>query len=120
MRKIFLLLMMMCFCTGARAQNDSENDIVIQYCLVMYNVRDEAILLDMHSDKRYFIVDENGKNIVFNSSIDLLNYFGERGWEYIELFSDRKMQGTMPCYLLRKKGRKGDDWMDGIKTKSLY
>lgn len=34
------------------------------------------------NDGRNLLVDENGKQIKFNSMVDAMNYMGERGWKF--------------------------------------
>lgn len=119
MRK-YLFLLFMFVALEVNAQSKCTNDsTIVQYCLVMYNARDNAILLDMHTDQEYFVVGEGDTPIVFKSSISLLNYFAERGWEYVERFSDRKMTGTMPCFLIKKKGNRNTKWLDDISLQKL-
>ena len=114
MRK-YILLLMMCVCMSVNAQEKEES--VVQYCVVMHTLKGEALVMDMRSDSVYYIVDESDNPIEFDTSIALLNYMSEHKWEYVGFYGERVYDSSLPCILLKKTGKKGSNWFNGIKLK---
>lgn len=68
------------------------------------------------------LVDENGKKIKFNSSVDALMYMEKRGWTVVSVFSvihDPGISKAVPVvhYLMKKTVSDYSEKMDGIHTK---
>ena len=98
------------------SQEVDKKDSLVQYCLVLYNLKNEAIVIDMYTTTTYYVVNESNERMTYPSSIALLNFMAEHGWIYQERFSDRNWGGThVPSLLFKKKGRRGDDWFNGIR-----
>lgn len=55
------------------------------------------------SDKDTRIKDINGKNMVFNSMIDALNFMSANGYEFVQAYVLAKDNQTAYHYLLRKR-----------------
>lgn len=53
------------------------------------------------------LVDENGKPIVFNSMVDAMNYFGAKGWEF------------MQAYVVTFQGQNVYHWLLKLNTSNL-
>jgi hypothetical protein len=52
--------------------------------------------------KYYNIVDEEGKNIKFNSMVAAMNYMGERGWKFVQAYIITVYQQNVYHWLLYK------------------
>lgn len=66
------------------------------------------------------IVDENGKEIKFNSSIDAIGYMERLGWKVVSAYSvDHIAAKSVPVvhYLMSKEISAYNEAMSGIRTK---
>ena len=66
------------------------------------------------------IVDENGKEIVFNSMVDAMNYMGERGWVFQQAYVVSSGQQNVYHWLLYKDISYNDDIRDGFNVKADF
>ena len=55
------------------------------------------------SDKDTRIKDANGKNMIFNSMIDALNFMTKNGYEFVQAYAVAVSNQNVYHYLLRKK-----------------
>lgn len=55
------------------------------------------------SDKDTRVKDINGKNMVFNSMIDALNFMTKNGYEFVQAYAFAVSNQNVYHYLLRKK-----------------
>lgn len=117
MKKIIMLSVLALMCVYVRAQHTV-------YCEVMqFNTGSTKalIVVDFGNKGADEIVDENGKNIKFKSSVDALSYFEKLGWSVVSAYSVVAYNGlaNVPTvrYLLQKKVASYDEKMDGIRTK---
>jgi hypothetical protein len=55
------------------------------------------------SDKDTRVKDANGKNMVFNSMVDALNFMSANGYEFVQAYAFAKDNQSVYHYLLRKK-----------------
>ena len=117
MKKIIMLFALALMCVCVRAQHTV-------YCEVMqFNTGSPKalIVVDFGNKGADEIVDENGKKIKFNSSVDALSYFEKLGWSVVSAYSVVAYNGlaNVPTvrYLLQKKVASYDEKMDGILTK---
>lgn len=117
MKKIIMLSVLALMCVYVRAQHTV-------YCEVMqFNTGSTKalIVVDLGNKGADEIVDENGKNIKFKSSVDALSYFEKLGWSVVSAYSVVAYNGlaNVPTvrYLLQKKVASYDEKMDGIRTK---
>lgn len=54
------------------------------------------------SDNRY--KDQNGKNVVFNSMVDAMNFMGKQGWEFVQAYVvSVNDNSAVYHYVLKKK-----------------
>lgn len=62
------------------------------------------------------LVDENGKALVFNSTIDAINHMASLGWEVEQTYAVTLGQQNVYHYLLSKVVAEGESAMEGLKT----
>ena len=55
------------------------------------------------SDKDTRVKDANGKNLIFNSMIDALNFMTQNGYEFVQAYAITVSNQNVYHYLLRKK-----------------
>jgi hypothetical protein len=55
------------------------------------------------SDKDTRVKDVNGKNMIFNSMIDALNFMTKNGYEFVQAYAVTKSDQNIYHYLLRRK-----------------
>lgn len=55
------------------------------------------------SDKDTRVKDINGKNMIFNSMIDALNFMTKNGYEFVQAYAITVSNQNVYYYLLRKK-----------------
>ena len=55
------------------------------------------------SDKDTRVKDVNGKNLIFNSMIDALNFMTQNGYEFVQAYAFSVSNQNVYHYLLRKK-----------------
>lgn len=65
------------------------------------------------------IVDENGKDIVFNTMIDAMNYMGERGWKFEQAYVVTEGNQNVYHWLLYKDLLPGQEITEGIRTRQM-
>lgn len=68
-------------------------------------------------DGRDEIVDENGKEIKFNSMVDAMNYMGERGWTYEDSYVITIGSQNVIHWLLSKEIPIDGDSREGVRQK---
>lgn len=67
------------------------------------------------------LVDENGKDIQFNSMIDAMNYMGRYGWKFIQAYAiGDARSGYVYHWLLYKDVKDEMEVFDGFMTKEQY
>ena len=66
------------------------------------------------------IVDENGKDIVFNSMVDAMNFMGERGWLFQQAYVVTNGQQNVYHWLLYKDIAMDDEITDGFNVKADF
>lgn len=62
------------------------------------------------------LVDENGKALVFNSTIDAINHMASLGWEVEQTYAVTLGQQNVYHYLMSKVVAEGESAMDGLRT----
>lgn len=67
------------------------------------------------NDGRDLLVDENGKQIKFNSMVDAMNYMGARGWKFEASYVVTVSGQNVIHWLMSKQIRKGESARDGIR-----
>ena len=98
MKKLFALAVCLFLGAAAYAQDNVNNEQATPYkvyCEIISRPRTLSNKVDVEfdfgqassfwsGDRRLF--DENGKNIVFNSTLDAANYMARRGWQLEQAF----------------------------------
>ena len=119
MKKIFLLLTMQLFILtviNAQTVNDTPlKNIDVEYVQIVGTSKlfsnKLSIEIDFGQENKFFSSDKDtrlknseGKNMVFNSMIDALNFMTQNGYEFVQAyaFSVNNSQNVYH-YLLRKK-----------------
>lgn len=69
------------------------------------------------NDGRNLLVDENGKDIKFNSMVDAMNFMGERGWQYEDSYVITISNQNVIHWLLSKEIPVDANSRDGILQK---
>ena len=119
MKKIFLFLVLALSSMSIWAEHRV-------YCkLIQFNragLGASVISVDIGNKGADELVDENGKKIKFNSSIDVLMYMEKRGWNVVSAFSvihDPGISKAVPVvhYLMKKIVSDYSEIMNGIHTK---
>lgn len=67
--------------------------------------------------KAYYLLDENGKEIKFNSMVHAMNYMGERGWKFVQAYAIGGGGKYVYHWLLYKDVKDKSEIYDGIKVK---
>ena len=116
-KSIFLL----CFCfvllLNARSQTVNDvpiKDIDVEYVEIVGTSRVLSSKLTIEidfgqenklfsSDKDTRVKDVNGRNMIFNSMIDALNFMTKNGYEFVQAYAVTKSDQMVYHYLLRKK-----------------
>lgn len=65
-----------------------------------------------------FLLDENGKQLKFNSMVDAMNYMAKFGWKFEQAYVVTKGNQNVYHWLLSKEIKEGDDSTKGINVKS--
>ena len=69
------------------------------------------------NDGRNEVVDENGKEIKFNTMVDAMNFMGERGWVYTDSYVVTVGKQNVIHWLLRKEIGVDEEIRGNIKQK---
>lgn len=69
------------------------------------------------NDGRNILIDENGKELKFNSMVDAMNFMGSQGWEYEDSYVITVAQQNVIHWLLSKKIKEGEDKRGSIQQR---
>ncbi len=69
------------------------------------------------NDGRDILVDENGKDIKFNSMVDALNFMGTRGWEFENAYAISVNNQLVYHWLVSKKIKAGENAKGDLQQK---
>lgn len=64
------------------------------------------------------LVDKDGKDVVFNSMVDGMNYMGERGWEFVQAYVVTEGSQNVYHWLMTKEVNSDDDIKAGLTLKA--
>jgi hypothetical protein len=109
--------MLSCFIFGAQSQTVNDiplKDIDVNYVEIVGTSRVLSSKLTVEidfgqenklfsSDKDTKIKDVNGKNMIFNSMIDALNFMTTNGYEFVQAYAVTTSNQNVYHYLLKKK-----------------
>jgi hypothetical protein len=116
-KTIFLSLFVVVYFFNARSQTVNDmplKDIDVNYVEIVGTSRVLSTKLTVEidfgqenklfsSDKDTRIKDANGKNMIFNSMIDALNFMTTNGYEFVQAYAVTISNQNAYHYLLRKK-----------------
>ncbi len=118
MKKLsFTLGMLVCFILDAQSQTVNDiplKDIDVNYVEIVGTSRvlSSKLIVEIDfgqenklfsSDKDTRIKDANGKNMIFNSMIDALNFMTTNGYEFVQAYAVIVSNQNVYHYLLRRK-----------------
>lgn len=69
--------------------------------------------------KAYTLLDENGKDIKFNSMVAAMNYMGERGWKFIQAYVVTVSNQNVLHWLLYKDVTDPTQIKEGLNVKNM-
>lgn len=69
--------------------------------------------------KAYTLLDENGKDIKFNSMVGAMNYMGERGWKFVQAYVVTVSNQNVLHWLLYKDITDPVQMMEGLNVKNM-
>lgn len=113
------------------AQEQKEDETITVFCELLginknvLGIGDKiSVQVDFGDDKNFWgndgrdmLVDENGKDIKFNSMVDAMNFMGERGWVFEDSYVVTIAKQNVIHWLLSKKIKKGEDSRGDIQQK---
>ena len=124
MKKILVILLGMLSMTAVAQNKMAYCKIVATSKLFSTKVN---IKVDFGQGRDYwdytkdYLVDENGKAIIFNSVVDALNYMGTFGWELVTTCAIGDSQnGFVYHFLMCKKINSDETIENGFKTQKQY
>lgn len=122
MRKITLILFCTLFSAVLWAQSPHKvySEIVGTRKFASSKVSVEVDLGQVKRANDKFLVDENGKRVIFNSMIDALNFMSEQGWEFEQAYIVTQDQQNIYHYVLSKEIEEDGFIRDGLKTKKSF
>lgn len=110
MKKLTIVLLLVCFAFSVKAQQDSVKYI---YCEIVGTSKflstKVTVVIDFGQATNFFLDTKykdptTGKPMVFNSMIDALNFMGKSGWEFTQAYIIGDAQnGYVYHFLLKNK-----------------
>lgn len=71
-------------------------------------------------EKSAEMVDENGKEIDFNSMVDAANYMSEKGWNFQQAYTSFYEGNVIHHWIFYKEADSQEEAGKGIMTKETY
>lgn len=134
--KKFLLFLALIMPIMMLAQNEvtapvQEDDEITTYALILginKNVlgigNKISVQIDFGEEKNFWgndgrdiLVDDNGKDIKFNSMVDALNFMGARGWEFENAYAITEANQLVYHWLISKKIKAGENARGDLQQK---
>ena len=123
MRKLILLLFLLCISFVTSAQSLVKGDLEYDYFCDVILTNDNKMMIffsDTDDDKPLLVCDSNGEPLTFISEKSMLLYMSKRGWCYVEM-GIHDIHGPLisiskKAYLLKKKVTDDNQAFDFIKT----
>lgn len=119
MRKLLLLLIITLASLNVTAQTTHA-----VYCeVVVHNAalfsQKVSAIVDAGTEKRGYIINEDGSKKIFNSPVDILNFFGKLGWSVSQNYftPDSKEKDNILHFLLTKQVEHDEEVFVGLKIK---
>ena len=127
MKKVFIIMMMALMSLGAQAQSVNQpGEKYPVYCSVkgynFWGVGKVKVQLDLGYKTSNFetLLDENGKQIKFNTMMEVINYMAKRGWELDQVcfFTEGMSKTNVANYILKKYIKDDSEIRAGISTQA--
>lgn len=130
MKKIFAILlvsvMMFTFSSVASAEEPTQRVYAellgtgTNFLNLNKNVKVSVDLGQFQSaTKAYTLLDENGKDIKFNSMVAAMNYMGERGWKFVQAYVVTVSNQNVLHWLLYKDVTDNAQIKEGLNVKNM-
>lgn len=120
MRKFLLSLVVSLVCLSASAQATKP-----AFCeVVIYDVgifkEELTVIVDIGTSKRGYLINDDGSAKVFNSPVDVLNFFGELGWTVSQTYfiPEFGQKSNVLHFLLMKQVARKEDAIFGLNIKN--
>ena len=85
--------------------------------------KNEKVSVDLgqfqSATKAYTLLDENGKDIKFNSMVASMNYMGERGWKFVQAYVVTVSNQNVLHWLLYKDVTDPAQIKEGLNVKNM-
>ena len=138
MRPYLLLFALLCACFSAYAQvptdsvsSGNEKEITVYAEVLGWNTnvlglgKNAKVEVEFGdeswgwkgNDGRNLLIDENGKDIKFNSMVDAMNYMGARGWKFETAYVVTVANQNVIHWLMSKRIHEGEDSREGIRQR---
>ena len=110
-----VFISLLSFSSKAQTVNDIPiKDIDVEYIQIVGTSRmlsnKLTIEIDFGQENKFFssdkdtkVKDSSGKNMIFNSMIDALNFMTKNGYEFVQAYAINNNNQNVYHYLLRKK-----------------
>ena len=127
MKKVFIIIMMALMSLGAQAQSVNQpGEKYPVYCSVkgynFWGVGKVKVQLDLGYKTSNFetLLDENGKQIKFNTMMEVINYMAKRGWELDKVcfFTEGMSKTNVANYIMKKYVTDDSEIRAGISTQA--
>lgn len=132
---VLLLFLMLCCATFSYAQqvvsiSDVPEGKYRVYCELLGINKNLfstklKVVADLGQQRSYWkngdemlIVNEQGKQVIFNSMIDAMNYFGKYGWKFVQAYAVTMGAQNVYHWLLYKDVTNEEEVKEGIITKA--
>lgn len=66
------------------------------------------------------MVDQNGREIKFNSMVDAGNYLSSKGWKFLQAYSSTYSKNCIIHWIFTKEAVTIEEAMQGIETKETF
>ena len=125
MKRMFILMALLVAVCCAQAQSVNQpGEKYPVYCSVkgynFWGVGKVKVQLDLGYKTSNFetLLDENGKQIKFNTMMEVINYMAKRGWELDQVcfFTEGLSKTNVANYVLKKYITDDSQIREGLKT----
>ena len=125
MKRVFILMAFVVAVCCAQAQSVNQpGEKYPVYCSVkgynFWGVGKVKVQLDLGYKTSNFetLLDENGKQIKFNTMMEVINYMAKRGWELDQVcfFTEGMTKTNVANYILKKYITEDEQIREGLKT----
>lgn len=120
MRKLLLLLIITLTSLNVTAQTTHAAYCEVAVYRVALFSQKVAAVVDAGTEKSGYIINEDGSKKIFNSTIDLFNFFGKLGWSVSQnyLRPDSDKENNPLRFLLTKQVVNDEEVFAGLNIKN--